>query len=110
MSNIAELINKLLQYSECNANYENDLYALIDLLGGTVQNYGDYLNTHPINCDEELKVLDNADIFTCRVLLTMLLREDHFSNGSLLIRFKDGQINKILLRVKTLLGEGEVNG
>ena len=110
MSNIAELINKLLQYSECNANYENDLHVLIDLLGGTVQNYGDYLGTHPINCEEELKALDKADLFKCRVLLTMLLREDHFSNGSLLIRFNNGQISKILLRVKTLLGEGEVNG
>ena len=110
MSSIVELINKLLQHSECNANYENDLFALIDLLGGTVQNYGDYLSTHPINCDEELKVLDNADIFKCRVLLTMLLREDHFSNGSLLIRFNNGQINKILLRVKIFLEEGEING
>ena len=110
MSSVVELINKLLQYSECNANYENDLCALIDLLGGTVQNYGDYLGTHPINCDDELKALDKPDLFKCRVLLTMLLREDHFSNGSLLIRFNNGQINKILLRVKTLLGEGEVNG
>ena len=110
MSSVVELINKLLQYSECNANYENDLCALIDLLGGTVQNYGDYLGTHPINCDDELKALDKPDLFKCRVLLTMLLREDHFSNGSLLIRFNNGQINKILLRVKTLLEEGEVNG
>ena len=110
MSSIVESINKLLQYSECNANYENDLYALIDSLGGTVQNYGDYLSTHPINCDEELKDLDKADLFKCRVLLTMLLREDHFSNGSLLIRFNNGQINKILLKVITILEEGEFNG
>ena len=110
MSSVVELINKLLQYSECNANYENDLYALIEMLGGTVQNYGDYLSTHPINCDKELKVLDNADIFKCRVLLTMLLREDHFFNGSLLIRFENGQINNILLKVITILEEGELNG
>ena len=103
MSSIFELINKLLQYSECNANYENDLYALIEMLGGTVHNYGDYLSAHPINCDEELKYLDKADLFKCRVLLTMLLREDHFSNGSLLIRFENGQIRKIISRVHLLL-------
>ena len=56
------------------------------------------------------RVVDKADLFKCRVLLTMLLREDHFSNGSLLIRFNNGQINKILLKVITILEEGEFNG
>lgn len=49
MMNREELINKLLSYSECDINYENDLYELIELLGGAVQDYGNYLNTHPIN-------------------------------------------------------------
>ena len=103
MMNREELINKLLSYSECDINYENDLYELIELTGGAVRDYGNYLSTHPINCDEELKSLDTADLFKCRVLLTMLLREDHFSNGSLLERFEKGQIKNILERINHLL-------
>ena len=34
MMNREELINKLLSYSEYDINYENDLYELIELIGG----------------------------------------------------------------------------
>lgn len=35
MMNREELINKLLSYSEYDINYENDLYELIELIGGS---------------------------------------------------------------------------
>ena len=41
MMNREELINKLLSYSECDINYENDLYELIELTGGVLES-GDF--------------------------------------------------------------------
>ena len=38
--------------------------------------------TEPIDCNEELRRVSGADYELCTALLTMLLREDYFSNGS----------------------------
>ena len=59
-------------------------------------NYRDYMITEPINCSEELKRVFNADYDLCAALLTMVLREDHFSNGSFKRRFAAGQVLPIL--------------
>ena len=48
--------------------------------------------TEPIDCNEELKRVPRADYELCTALLTMLLGEDHFSNGSFERRFVDGQV------------------
>ena len=42
----------------------------------------------------------------CTALLTMLLREDHFSNGSFERRFADGQVLPVLVRMKDVLSAG----
>ena len=57
-------------------------YETLENTGDMKYNYGDYLITEPIDCDMELARLKDADYELCCVLLTMLLREDHFSNGS----------------------------
>ena len=61
---------------------ESDYYDTLEKMGDMKYNYGDYLITEPIDCDMELGRLKFADYELCCVLLTMLLREDHFSNGS----------------------------
>jgi hypothetical protein len=68
-------------------------------------NYSDYATTRPINCDEELRRLPTADYDTCCALLTMLLREDHFSNGSFGERQRKGQVKPIVDRMVALLEE-----
>ena len=70
-------------------------------------NYGDYMITEPIDCQEELKRLPEADYDLCCALLTMLLREDHFCNGSFERRYKAGEVKLILDRMLALLAEGE---
>jgi hypothetical protein len=65
--------------------------------------YYDYMTTAPINCDAELKRLSEADYDLCAALLTMLLREDHFSNGALQKRYEAGQVDAILSRMIFLL-------
>lgn len=68
-------------------------------------NYADYANTHPVNVNEELRRLSDADFDLCCALMTMLLREDHFDNGSFERRKEKGDVESILLRMKSLLLE-----
>ena len=63
---------------------ERTYYSLIEDLGDLKSNYADYMTTEPINCNEELQRVANADYELCTALLTAILREDHFSNGCLL--------------------------
>ena len=74
-------------------NPQENLYAdLLKTIGDLKTNYGNYMITEPIDCNEELKRVPGADYELCTALLTMLLREDHFSNGSFEWRFADGQV------------------
>ena len=63
-------------------------------------NYGDYMIAEPIDCNEEQKRISGADYELCTALLTMLLREDHFSNGSFDQRFADGQVLPVIKFLK----------
>lgn len=78
-------------------------YDLLERMGDLKTNYYDYMPTEPINCDMELQRLPDADYDLCAALLTMLLREDHFSNGALRERYEAGQVDAILYRMITLL-------
>lgn len=49
MSNKDRLINEFLSFSNFNDDYVEKMHELINLLGGTVKNCEDYLNTHPIH-------------------------------------------------------------
>lgn len=48
---------------------------------------------------KELQRVKNADYELCTALLTAILREDHFSNGSFERRQRAGQIDEILKRM-----------
>lgn len=60
-------------------------YETLENTGDMKYNYGDYLITEPIDCNMELARLKDADYELCCVLLTTLLREDHFSTALLKI-------------------------
>ena len=80
------------------------LYAeLLLSMGDMKLNYRDYMITEPINCSEELKRVFNADYDLCAALLTMILREDHFSSVSFNQRFAAGQVLPILNRMRDML-------
>ena len=78
-------------------------YDLLEGMEDLKFNYREYMTTEPINCDAELKRLPTADYELCTALLTMLLREDHFVNGSFGERLASGAVDAILDRmIKTL--------
>lgn len=89
-----------------NIPTEGPYYELLKDIGGLKTDYDTYIETSPINCNEELKRLPSADFDLCCALLTMLLREDHFSNGSFAMRYQNGDVELILDRMISLL---EVN-
>ena len=76
-----------------------EYYQLLESMGEIKTNYHTYATTEPINCDKELERLSDADYELCTALLTMILREDHFANGSFERRQKTGQVNAILKRM-----------
>ena len=78
-------------------------YELLEQMGDLKGNYHEYMKTAPINCDEELKRIDTADYDLCAALFTMILREDHFANGSLRKRFESGKVDEILNKMTELL-------
>ena len=78
---------------------ERTYYGLLEDLGDLMGNYTDYMTTEPINCIEELQRVKNADYELCSALLTAILREDLFSNGSFERRQRAGQVDEILKRM-----------
>jgi len=78
-------------------------YDILEKCDALKTNYYDFSTTHPIDCDTELLRLPTADYDLCCALLTMLLREDHFSNGSFERRERSGQVKPIIERIITLL-------
>lgn len=102
----AEKTQKIQEVLELKNPKEN-LYAdLLKIMGDLKNNYGDYMITEPIDCDEELERISKADYELCTALLTMLLRENHFSNGSFERRFAEGQVLPVLVRMKHVLIAG----
>jgi len=103
MSN-AEKIEKI-QYLIDNPNIEDAYYELLENMGDIKRNYGDYMTTEPIDCDKELERIPQANYELCTALLTMMLREDHFANGSFKERYKNGQVDDVLNRMIACLKE-----
>ena len=102
----SEKLRKIQEILELKNPQEN-LYAnLLKTIGDLKTNYGDYMITEPIDCNEELKRVSGADYELCTALLTMLLREEYFSNGSFDRRFADGQVLPVLVRMKDVLSAG----
>ena len=78
---------------------EDEYYKLLEDMGDLKTNYRDYMTSDFIDCDVELKRLEEADYELCTALFTMLLREDHFSNGSLCRRYESGQLDAVLCKM-----------
>lgn len=90
----------------CLADYYQEL---LEKVGSIQYHYGDYMTTEPINCDEELKRIASADWNLCCALLTMLFREDHFSQyGCFDRRYANGDVQRIIDKMIAVLEEEEL--
>lgn len=78
-------------------------YEVLEECEALKNNYHDYMTTAPVDCNQELLRLQSADYDLCCALLTMLLRKDHFINGSFDTRQRKGQVKPIVKRMISLL-------
>lgn len=100
------LNDKISQFQKLNCEdvfCVDYFYDVLENCNALKTNYHEYMTTAPINCDEELIRLSTADYDLCCALLTMLLREDRFSNGSFERRQRCGQVKPIIERIIKLL-------
>ena len=95
-----KLFEKLNSHAILN---ESDFCDILNECDALKNNYYDYMTTSPMDCDYELRRLPDADYDLCCALLTMLLREDHFSNGIFETRQRRGQVKPIIERIIMLL-------
>ena len=95
--------DKIRILMEMNSSSENHYYDCLSDIGDLKHNYYNYLTTSPMDVEVEMKRLPEADYELCAALLTMLLREDHFSNGSFERRYQRGYVTSILQRMMELL-------
>ena len=101
--NISDKISLLKKLSSDTVLRTELFYDILEECGALKLNYGEYATTHPIDCRQELLRLPTADYDTCCALLTMLLREDHFSNGSFERRQRTGEVRPIVDKMIALL-------
>ena len=94
------MLEKLMVNDVLRAEY---FYNILEKCEVLKTNYNEYMTTAPIDCDEELRRLSTANYDLCCALLTMLIREDHFSNGSFERRQSKGQVKPIIERIINFL-------
>lgn len=97
---------KIVLFQKLNTKKITDaetFYETLEKCDALKTNYHDYMTTAPIDCAKELLRLPRADYDLCCALLTMLLREDHFCNGSFARRQRMGQVKPIVEQIIHLL-------
>ena len=90
---------KIIQELLDNPKHVDYYYKALEDMGDLKSNYYDYISTESMSCDKELRRVPTADYELCTALLTMLLREDHFCNGSFAERLRDGDVQPLLERM-----------
>lgn len=91
--------DKIILLNSIKNNSHVDFYInALEQMGDMEYHYYDYLK-EPISCDTELNRLKNADYKLCCVLLTMLIREDHFDNYAFEQRYENGWVTAIIERM-----------
>lgn len=75
-------------------------YESLERAGFIDYNYSAYFVTAPIDMDAELKRLKIADYDLTKALITGILREDHFSNGSFDRRLENGDVFRVLRKLR----------
>ena len=107
-----EVADKIKLFETLNTNdvlREDLFYDVLDKCDARIGNYHKYMTTVPINCDAELRRIPDADYNLCCALLTMLLREDHFDNGSFARCQRNGQVKPIIERILKFLTSDDIN-
>ena len=99
------LLQELSVPEQSTQNVVSRYYNVLEKIGALKTDYVRYMTTAPVYVEFELKRTQKASYELCCALLTMLLREDYFSNGAFRKRFQAGEVEKIIKRMLLLLKE-----
>ena len=100
---ISQKIEMLQELVSDEITSTDKYYEILENCDAILTNYREYMTTGPIDCDKELLRLPTANYRICCALITMLLREDHFSNGSFMRRQRKGQVKPIVEKMISIL-------
>ncbi|MBV1756434.1 MAG: DUF1643 domain-containing protein [Dethiosulfatibacter sp.] len=101
-TSVKQLFGYIKLLKDYSVDFESDFIRSFYQSGLMDIQYLEHMTTRPICIEEEMKHLDNADYAFSRVLLTAIMREDYFDNGSLMERIKNGDLVRVLKKLKKL--------
>jgi len=99
-ASIKSVFSYIKAFENKDKYYDNNFYESLERAGFIDYDYGSKFTTAPINMDEELKRLKKADYNLTKALITGILREDHFSNGSFEKRVENGDVSRVLRKLR----------
>lgn len=105
-----DLLQRLLIPAMDTKNIVPVYYDILEKIGALETDYVKYMTTAPVCVDFELKRTKKASYELCCALMTMLLREDYFSNGAFYRRFQAGEVDKVVKRMILLLKDNGKRG
>lgn len=80
-------------------NFE-DFYYTLEKADFIDFNYSNQLKTKPIDINYELKLLKGSDFDFVKALLTGIIRENYFCNGSFDERVENGDVIRVLKKLR----------
>lgn len=95
MSKKIEALKELLNVRQDTERYPVEIYHdVLENINALIYNYTDWLDDQ--NVDEQLKKLGKADYNLACALMTLVLREDYWTNGSFDKRLEAGEVTHII--------------
>ena len=95
MSKKIETLKGLLNLKQnTRRSYVTEYYEALEDINAMVYNYPDWFDDKGV--DEQLKKLDKADYNMACAIMTLVLREDYWINGSFKRRFEAGEVTPII--------------
>jgi hypothetical protein len=91
---------RILQCLSSKGTYK-PYHEALEAMGDIRYNYTEYFENH--NADEAIQLLPTADYDLCCAILTLILREDYWINGSFERRYSNGQVTAVVERMLELL-------
>ena len=90
-----EALKELLELDEGRGEYVTDTYnSVLDEINALVFNYAEWLGE--LDVDEQLKKVPQADYNLACAIITMILREDYWSNGMFEKRLRAGDVRCVI--------------
>lgn len=101
-ASVEKVFSQIKRLKNNSIEIESDFLKSLEKSDLMDSQYYKHLVSEPINIDLELRALGIADYKLARAILTAIMREDHFSNGSITRRIENGDLLAVLKKLQKL--------